>query len=397
MMFNAIICFIPLVSFIFIILVIKTQKMIKTHFGHFYAYFIYLPEQERTIESILGSEYYNAYGEWKIKHFHKPDFNAFNKAFKLLRSEQIAALADWNPNAQEVEHHTLLVSQGKRSLDSEPQPNWLHRFKKIHGCVFQPPKIKQLTLWLISKTLRSGDRILRYNHKGTCPFCNTPATPDHMFCTCPTVADVWAQANTLGLKQWPKYLNFDYDQVGYWLNTYDPPVLFKVAFVWAIWTTWCSYFYDIEDPLPPDEEMWFNLIIDRALKEFTSRLYEAAPMISWIQVVANRRETRADSGNREGPFISEKEFLLAHSQQINANPAGVYDISAATSDHTLNYEAWAGANYLVKSDRSDPDHPRLTLNHHAWPQHRSSSGRPPDLAAAPAELAGLAPPNFIAP
>jgi hypothetical protein len=59
-------------------------------------------------------------------------------------------------------------------------------------------------------------------------------------------------------------------------------------------------------------------------------------MISWIQVVANRRETRADSGNREGPFVSEKEFLLAHSQQINANPAGMYDISAATSDHTLN-------------------------------------------------------------
>ena len=116
-----------------------------------------------------------------------------------------------------------------------------------------------------------------------------------MFVSCPLVADIWAAANKLGGDQWSSYSDFNYDDIAFWLSTYEPPVLYKIAFVWAIWLTWCRYFHETVDPLPPDSLVWYNLILDTALKEFALRLYEAAPMIAWIQVVSNRYITQQDA------------------------------------------------------------------------------------------------------
>ena len=76
--------------------------------------------------------------------------------------------------------------------------------------------------------------------------------------------------------------------------------LYQISALWAIWTTWCSFFYD-QHPI----DNWVNDIICAFRDQFILRVAEAPAMVQWFRVAQDRRA----SFNSDAK-IPEKEFLL---------------------------------------------------------------------------------------
>ena len=80
-----------------------------------------------------------------------------------------------------------------------------------------------------------------------------------------------------------------------------------------------------------------------------------------------------------GPFIPEKEFLLVHSQSIEANPSSaLLPQEDVPPDHRASFKAWVGNSTLFSFKDPDSLHPKIMIDHSKWPGHKISLGRPPD-------------------
>ena len=102
-------------------------------------------------------------------------------------------------------------------------------------------------------------------------------------------------------------------------------------------------------------------------------------MMQWIHLIQNRREERRDNPDVGGPFIPEKEFLLVHSQSIEANPSSALLAQEdVPPDHKASFKAWVGNSTLFSFKDPDSLHPKIMIDHSKWPGHKISLGRPPD-------------------
>ena len=207
------------------------------------------------------------------------------------------------------------------------------------------------------------------------------ATTKHMFHDCIFAYDIWKTVNELGHLVWPKYSDFDYNEIPALLNWYSPPMLLQASALWAMWRVWCNYFYETDPELQvlDDYIKWYNTTIDYIKEFLLKRLYEAGPMIKWIQIIQDRRESRRDDPELNAPFIPEKEFLLVYSQAIDANPSYT---TPSGGDRAYNpdasFEAWVGNATLFSFDDPNSQHKKIKIDHSKWPAHRTAPGRPPD-------------------
>ena len=121
---------------------------------------------------------------------------------------------------------------------------------------------------------------------------------------------MWNNA-LIGEQHWAGYKSLDYEHVPTILTTYDPISLFHMSGLWALWVTWCSFFYEerSDDEKEDYTSNWVRLLMAEMKKQFIKRVCEAPAMTQWIKIVEDRTTSMEDQSNR----IPEKEFLLVHS------------------------------------------------------------------------------------
>jgi len=326
-----------------------------------------IPTQKpKSIESLVGASYYALFKAGI--HFSllpentKPSFNAFNKLARGLDREPLPILANWPLTTIDINYHTL------KKLPGPPQINWSHRFKHIHNCPFLPPKYSQLIYWITTGTLKSGqwlNRIRRPGLSGNCPHCylppnpnchdtppqRAPASPVHMFWSCPSVQQVWTEADQLGHTFWADYTDFNYlKDITILTHEYNPITLFKLAVVWSLWRYWCEIFYQPDQFSPDRYTVMVPEIMLMVRDELLHRLTESRAVIQWLQIVLDRRTEPASKK------VPEKRFLLVDSQAVKTNPTE-YDLPL---NNPLT-QAWLGNNVLCYMR-----HKKLAFNHSNW-------------------------------
>ena len=116
-----------------------------------------------------------------------------------------------------------------------------------------------------------------------------------MFIECPKSKEIWNIIDQLGRAQWGEYESINHDFIPIMLKEYDPIKLYQVSALWAIWTTWCSHFYDHH---PTDN--WVNDIICTFKDQFALRIAEAPAMVQWLRIAQDRR-TSFDPEEAEAP------------------------------------------------------------------------------------------------
>ena len=115
---------------------------------------------------------------------------------------------------------------------------------------------------------------------------------------------------------------------------------------------------------------------------------EAGAIIQWMRIVADRRGSNPEAADhRAQQWASEKEFLLIHSNSIDANPEG---ITADDGSEPPEFADWIGRGTLIKAEETLGRPRKLIFNHHEWPDH----DLPPDLGQQHQPQAGLQP-NYL--
>ena len=103
------------------------------------------------------------------------------------------------------------------------------------------------------------------------------------------------------------YRALKYDFIPVISKECDPIKLYQISAVWAIWTTWCSSFYD-----QPPIDNWGNVIISTFRDQFILRIAKVPATIQWFRIAHDR--TAPFKSDKK---ISGKEFLLVYAQEIN--------------------------------------------------------------------------------
>ena len=346
---------------------------------------------DQSVEHMVAASYYNTLKEEPSstnKRTFKPDFSSVNRKVRQLSSTPHPALQDWQPSDADITKHQEMINKGKRPAGSPCKMNWKEIFKMLWNCVYVHPKYKQLLYWVITNTIHTGSSVNRWNPgRGLCPTCQIPASKSHMFFTCTIIQDVWNYIDNIGYLAWPAYTMYKPNDPPHLLREYSPSNLLKLSTLWAIWTTWTTLFFQDRDEVPPlPPGAWYPIILNKAKAEFIKRIYEAAAMIQWIKLIADRRDT---SPGADSPYsmLSEKEFLLVHSQSINANPEGITPDDGVVPPE---YADWVGHGTLIKAEETLGRPRKLIFNHHEWP----NQNLPPDVSVLHQPVAGLQP-DFI--
>ena len=302
----------------------------------------YTPEEcqkfVKSVESSVSSAFYN---KMKDNRFQRPTFNTLFKQVRLSGVKPIAFLKNWIPPA------------------NSDSINWKKVFKNLRNCTFLVPKYKQLIYWILTGSIMDGYRLnLIKNDKGICPFCQTGANAKHMFSTCPNTNTFWNKVNTLGTEHWgDQYKKFQYNDIIYILDEYDPIKLFHISALWAIWRTWCCFFY--EDQTPEFVANWQQKLIKEFQDQFVKRIAEAPATVQWVALAQDRR----NDPNLNNKNIPEKEFLLIHTQSISTSKKYLPMVEGEL--HHL-IKLWIGKSILVEVKDLSFHRPRLRINFGAW-------------------------------
>ena len=306
--------------------------------------------------SIASGCYTNIGRKLSGDKYHKPTFNSLFKKIRKLGFKTLNALEKWPPSEEEIKAH--------KDKDSDPTPNWAVRMKYNTNCTFLDPKYRQLIYYVTTNTIIDGLRLHRSNpNLGLCPFCNIPASSKHMFIECPKSKEVWDIIDQLGNSHWGDYTALNYDFIPIMLKEYDPIKLYQISALWAIWTTWCSFFYD-QHPI----DNWVNDIICAFKDQFILRVAEAPAMVQWFRVAQDRRA----SFNSDAK-IPEKEFLLIHAQQINTRSKSL-PMREGEIDPLIT--KWVGNSFLLDYDALNGNKPRLKINYQPWLPYLQQEDQP---------------------
>ena len=297
-----------------------------------------------------------------------------NKAFRRIGVRPLNALEIWFPSREETITHNNKIAEGDIPPTSVLKINWKLRFQKMTTCCFVLPKYRQLIYWITTNTLCTGKVLHHVSGKGFCPHCmgGTVAYWRHMFFDCPNSVRVWKCIDDLGKSHWSDYISLMPNEIPVLLNTYHPMTLLHLSTLWALWVQWCSYFHDNDFP-HSDSEVWVAQIITKARDEFRARLHESCSVIQWLKLLADRKEIANDPD--AGAFgiarISEKEFLLTHSNAVLTNCDHI-NLNGASLPQEMTQ--WIGKGTLISLE-GDELRPKLIFNMNLWDIHT----RPPDV------------------
>ena len=235
------------------------------------------------------------------------------------------------------------------------------RFKKMKNCTFLGPKYRQLIYQITTNSLIDGIRLHYTNPlRGHCADCGVVASTQHMLMDCTYTKSMWCLIDQLGSKHWNDYKPLVYDQIPNILEVYEPINIYHTSALWSLWVTWCKHFYDAK----PIHD-WKKEIFTQLKKQFHKRIAEAPSMTQWIKLVQNRRSRSRSVQNDSSEHVSEKGFLLFHTQSIKSNlPHLVCDENGPNP----NILKWIGNGLLVTIDYDalHGNKPRLKLNHLPW-------------------------------
>jgi hypothetical protein len=186
------------------------------------------------------------------------------KKVRKLPYKLLPQLESWPPSQEE--------SAGGNEI------NWpAKRMKVIMSCPFMMPKYRQLVYWITTKTLMDGKRLKHMPlnpSKGVCLFCNVSAASMHIFKSCTKTLEFWTKADHLGEQHWAGYKPLDYEHIPTILTTYDPISVFHMSGLWALWVTWCSFFYEerSDDEKEDYTSNWVRLVMAEMKKQFIKRV-----------------------------------------------------------------------------------------------------------------------------
>ena len=306
-------------------------------------------EEEVDIEKSIASSFHSNVLNNLSDTYYKPHFNPLFKKVRKLPHKLLSQLGSWPPSQEETD--------GGHGI------NWAHRMKVIMNCPFALPKYRQLVYWITTETLMDGKRLQhmpRNPSKGVCPFCNVSAESKHIFESCTKTMEFWAKVDHLGSQHWRQYTPLEYEYIPTILNTYDPISLFHLSGLWALWVTWCPFFYEerSSDEVEEYKANWVRLLMAEMKKQFIQRACEAPSMIQWIRIVEDRR-TSFESQSPE--HVPEKEFLLIHTHLVKTNESRI-----ELHEHK---EAWICKGFLLSIDTTTYHRPRLRIHHNVWTPH----------------------------
>ena len=181
-----------------------------------------------------------------------------------------------------------------------------------------------------------------------------------MLIECDIVKSIWCEIHRLGSLHWIDYKPIDYNQIPDILKEYDPIKIYHISAIWALWVTWCKYFYD---PKPVVD--WKREILTKFKEQFYKRIAEVPSMIQWLRIIWNRRDHSNSGLEDTAKHVSEKEFLLIHTQSVKINSTHLV-YGGDGLDPII--EKWIGKGYLVSIDYDalHGNKPRLKLNHNPW-------------------------------
>ena len=295
-----------------------------------------------------------------LKPYYKPTYNVAFKRLRYAVAVPLPVLSRWLPALYDRSRTTMLIALGKLPPTAVPRVDWKRRLISIHNCPFVKPKVSELLYRLTTDKLMSGLKLSRIGRDGNCPFCQIPASPEHMFRDCPSVVEVWGHLDGMGATFWPQYEPFDYNDIPTLLCEYDPCSLFKVAGLWALWRQWCDLFYNRDQFDQVRLGEWLPECMRMVKLDLLSKLREAQPMIDWLGVLADRREPQNMSLDGEAEAtggIPEKLFLLTEAVSVHTNPM---HLTEPVHPAMLR---WIG-NSVMCYRRGD----KLVFNHAEWLQ-----------------------------
>ena len=328
----------------------------------------------KSLEAIIASPFY--FPLLKIQPpptlLFKPLWGGMNKAVRRVGARPLSALEIWLPSREETTTHTNKIARGDISPNSVLKINWKLRFQKMTSCCFVLPKYRQLIYWITTNTLFTGKILHHVSSKGFCPHCGAIAYWIHMFFECPNSDRVWKCIDDLGKSHWSDYVSLMPNEIPVLLNTYHPMTLLHLSTLWALWVQWCSYFHDTEF-IYSNSENWIAQIITKVRDEFRARLHESCSVIQWLKLLADRKEISddPDSGAFGKARISEKEFLLTHSNAVLTN---CDHINLNGTSPPQGMIQWIGRGTLISLE-GDELRPKLKFNMNLWDIHT----RPPDV------------------
>ena len=318
-----------------------------------------------TLERLAGSKFYSAMANAPppetVPYTVKATWQQANHKLRRLCIEPLPALSAWPVTDTDRDWHQLQKRSGPPVID------WANRLKAIHNCPFLLKKYSQLIYLITTDKLKSGQWIIQSKLKdsnGFCPCCfltpdpndpqtqiRAPATPEHMFSTCIMVQDVWSEANNLGRTFWQGYTDFNYlNDITLLVHTYDPPQLFKLAVIWALWRYWCKLFYEFDQFDADRLSKMVAEVMIMVRNEMIFRLIEARPVIQWLEI------NRAHKDECPEVRTPEKEFLLVTSQSVETTPLE-FDFPTDTD----YIHQWLGNNTMCYLRQK-----KIVFNHAQW-------------------------------
>ena len=302
-------------------------------------------------QAIATSNYSNIRNKPTIRY--KPLFNNLFRSIRKFNSKPLEQLENWPPSQGEIEKH------GKKL--GPVFINWTLRLKKLRNCTFIGPKYRQLIYQITTDSVVDGLRLsFTELERGLCPHCDKVADIHHMLITCEHIQSIWIVIDKLGSTHWDEYFPLQYEQIPVILESYEPINLFHVSAIWAIWVTWCKFFYD-PDPVGD----WGVHILSKFKEQLHKRVAEAPGMTQWLKLAQDRRTVLEEGTEQSINTIPEKEFLLIHSQSIKTNSM---HLICTGGELDPNIEKWIGNGHLLVLDYDslNGNKPRFRLKKEPW-------------------------------
>ena len=110
---------------------------------------------------------------------------------------------------------------------------------------------------------------------------------------------------------------------------------------------------------------WKKEVLTKFKEQFFKRIAEAPSMTQWLRILWNRRDHSSSGSEDIAKHISEKEFLLIHTQSVKTNSTHL-GYGGDGLDPII--KKWIGKGYLVSIDYDalNGNKPKLKLNHSPW-------------------------------
>ena len=153
-----------------------------------------------------------------------------------------------------------------------------------------------------------------------------------MFLECTDIKEFWKIVDNIGESQWSEYKKFSKSQILQLFTGYSAIKVFQISAMWTIWRMWCHAFYQTN--LSPEERRQF--LSDEFVKQVILRISEVPALSQWLDIIRKRKLGVLK--------VSEKEFLLVHSQSIKKCDEWISLDEPDVSDYI---KSWIGKKYFV--------------------------------------------------